>query len=272
MNPARPALRSMVEEVEDGGSAAAAAASFAGRSRHGSWIEWIGSGESSGSALAMVIVCAGGYWLMRMPPPPTEASLPLASTSTGAPPTPATTSIVATATNAADSAGVATEAAGVDGADTPAVVVVHVAGAVVAPGVYELPAGSRADRALAAAGGPVADADPNALNLAAPLVDGSRIYVPASRRGGSSDDGPRGRSGRRGWTGEQFGTAATGPIDVNQATAADLEELPGVGPATATAIVTERDRNGPFLSVDDLDRVPGIGPTKIEALRDLVTT
>jgi competence protein ComEA len=59
---------------------------------------------------------------------------------------------------------------------------------------------------------------------------------------------------------------------VNRATAGELDVLPGVGPATATAIVTERERNGPFLSVDDLERVPGIGPAKLDALRELVTT
>jgi competence protein ComEA len=62
------------------------------------------------------------------------------------------------------------------------------------------------------------------------------------------------------------------PVNVNVASAAELESLPGVGPATATAIVTERERNGPFLDVDDLDRVPGIGPAKLEALRGSVTT
>jgi competence protein ComEA len=62
------------------------------------------------------------------------------------------------------------------------------------------------------------------------------------------------------------------PIDVNTATPAELDELPGVGPATAAAIVTERERSGPFATVDDLDRVPGIGPAKLEALRDLVVT
>ena len=246
-----------------------------------SWTEWIGYGRIVGSALAMVIVCAGGYWLMRMPPPPTEASLPFASTSTAVPSAPAATSMVATATSAAVSSGGAMEVqvagvdrAGGDGAgvdaQTPMVVVVHVAGAVVAPGVYELPADSRTEQALIAAGGPVVDADPNALNLAAPLVDGSRIYVPVlgevvpptSVAAGAAVNGRANASG-----GEE-----TGPINVNQASAADLEELPGVGPATAAAIVSERDRNGPFLGVDDLDRVPGIGPTKIEALRDLVTT
>ena len=234
------------------------------------WTEWIGYGRIVGSALAMVIVCTGAYWLIRMPPAPTEASLPVASTSTAVRPTSEPTSIVATATSAgvpADGAAVAADAP-----STPMVVVVHVAGAVVTPGVYELPAGSRTERALAAANGPAVGADPNALNLAAPLVDGSRIYVPlvgevVPLTSVAANVTPAGDGGANG-----PGAAATAPINVNQASAADLEELPGVGPATATAIVTERDRNGPFLGVDDLDRVPGIGPTKIESLRDLVTT
>jgi competence protein ComEA len=66
--------------------------------------------------------------------------------------------------------------------------------------------------------------------------------------------------------------APAGPIDVNRATVAELDELPGVGPATATAIVAHRDEHGPFASVDDLEAVPGIGPAKLAAIRDLVTT
>ena len=116
-----------------------------------------------------------------------------------------------------------------------------------------------------AADGPLPDADPNSLNLAAPLSDGSRIYVPRV-----GEEVPPGVMAADAPTGSV--AVATTIVDVNEANAAALEELPGVGPATATAIVAERDRNGPFLSVDDLDRVPGIGPTKIEALRELVTT
>src|SRR5690606_40618425 len=66
-------------------------------------------------------------------------------------------------------------------------------------------------------------------------------------------------------------TRRSSDLDLNTATAEQLESLPGVGPSTAAAIVDDRDRNGPFASVDDLDRVPGIGPTKLAALRDLVT-
>jgi competence protein ComEA len=117
--------------------------------------------------------------------------------------------------------------------------------------------------AIVAAGGPTEIADWNALNLAAVVDDGVKVYVPhvgeevppSLTLPVSADAAP-----------------PTGPIDVNAATADELDALPGVGPATAGAIVTERDRNGPFVDVDDLDRVPGIGPAKLDALRGLVTT
>lgn len=140
---------------------------------------------------------------------------------------------------------------------------VHVAGAVIEPGVYELAGIARVRDAIVAAGGPRVDADWNALNLAALLADGVRIYVPM--------------------LGEEVApslllppvavsAAPAGPINVNIAGAAELEALPGVGPATAAAIIEERERNGPFLDVDDLDRVPGIGPAKLEALRGQAVT
>ena len=150
------------------------------------------------------------------------------------------------------------------GPSSPPVVLVHVAGAVVEPGVYELMGDARVRDAIVAAGGPTGAADWNALNLAATVADGVKVYVPV--------------------VGEEVPPSLTvvavptemgqpmGPIDVNVATAAELESLPGVGPATAAAIITERERNGPFVDVDDLDRVPGIGPAKLEALRGLVAT
>jgi competence protein ComEA len=205
------------------------------------WIEWFGLGRLAGAAVATLIVCAGAFWLLRSPVPATEASLPMASTSTSGPP---------------PDAGTTTSVA-VSGP-----VLVHIAGAVVVPGVYELEAGSRVRDAVAAAGGPTPLADANALNLAAIVADASRVYVPI--------------------VGESVPTEVTlptgaddpppGPVDVNRATVDELDELPGVGPATAAAIVTERERNGPFASIDDLDRVSGIGPAKLAALRDLVTT
>ena len=140
-------------------------------------------------------------------------------------------------------------------------VLVHVAGAVVEPGVYDLASGARVRDAVVAAGGPTDAADWNALNLAAVVSDASRVYVPVV-----GEDVPPGVLGASG------AAVGNGPVDVNRATVDELDQLPGVGPATATAIVTERDRNGPFVDVDDLGRVPGIGPAKLEALRDLVTT
>ena len=203
------------------------------------WIVWFGAGRVVAAGLATVIVCAGAYWLVRAPMPPAETSLPVASTG------------VAIAAGAPPSSVPATPAERV---------LVHVTGAVAEPGVYELMPGARVRDAVVAAGGPTVDADWNALNLAAVVGDASRVYVPAVGEEVPPDvlaasDAPTGG----------------GTIDVNRATVDEHDELPGVGPATATAIVTERDRNGPFVDVDDLDRVPGIGPAKLEALRDLVT-
>jgi competence protein ComEA len=144
----------------------------------------------------------------------------------------------------------------------PAVIVVHVAGAVAEPGVYELPAGSRVGAAIETAGGPSRRADPGALNLAAPLADGERVYVP---KVGETvpripvEDAPAGSA------------APAGPVDVNRATAEELDQLPGIGPTTAAAIVDHREENGPFASVDDLEAVRGIGPAKLDAIRGLVS-
>jgi competence protein ComEA len=219
------------------------------------WISWFGLGRLIGSAVAMVVVCAGAYWLVRTPPPPTEALLPRADTTSSAPQvapsgdppsasTPSSPSVVAT---------------------MPSIAVVHVAGAVATAGVYRVEAGARVDDAIRLAGGPTADADIDVVNLAAVVVDGSRIYVPHIGETIRPEVAPTGAGG--GVT-----TVAAGPVNVNVATVEELDQLPGVGPATAAAILTERERNGPFVSVDDLDRVPGIGPAKLDALRDLVTT
>ena len=144
-------------------------------------------------------------------------------------------------------------------------VVVHVAGAVVSPGVVHLSAGTRVTDALAAAGGLRAEADLERINLAAPLSDGSRLYVPAIDQQIVPQPVAGGVGGASGSGG---GTDA--PVDLNSATEAQLDELPGVGPATAAAIVAHRDANGRFVSVDELDEVRGIGPAKLEQLRDLV--
>jgi len=212
------------------------------------WIEWFGIGRLAAASIATVIVCAGGVWLVRTPPPATEASLPRAAT------TPASTALESTTV----------EASAATVPPTAAVVLVHVAGAVMQPGVYQLAGDARVRDAIVAAGGPTDLADWNTLNLAATIGDGAKVYVPVE-----GEDVP---PTQRPSPGSAGADRAGLPIDVNAAAATELELLPGIGPATATAIITERERHGPFLDVDDLDRVPGIGPAKLDALRDLVTT
>ena len=135
--------------------------------------------------------------------------------------------------------------------------VVHVAGAVRQPGVYRLRAGSRVADAVERAGGVRRRADLGAVNLAAELQDGRQVLVPLRARGG--------------------GAAAAGavtapgvPLDLNTATVEQLDELDGIGPATAQQIVAYREAHGGFGSVEELDQVPGIGETRLAALREKV--
>lgn len=142
--------------------------------------------------------------------------------------------------------------------DPAAPLLVHVVGQVATPGLVELPTGSRVADALDAAGGALPDADLTALNLAAPVQDGAQVRVPAP--------------GEQAPTPAQGSDAAAGLIDVNRASATELEQLPGVGPVLAARIVADREENGPFGSVDDLERVSGIGPSVLATLRDQATT
>lgn len=192
-----------------------------------------------GGAAAIAAVLAG-LWLTRPPAAPAEMSLPFASTTSTLAPTSPTSS-------------------------TTAVLVVHVAGAVLLPGVHELPAGSRVVDAIDAAGGLAAEADGARLNLAAALTDGERVYV---LRVGEDAPPPIPASSTAGAPGSTGSTS--GPIDLNTADEAALDNLPGVGPATAAAIVAHRTQIGRFTSVDQLLDVRGIGPAKLEAIRDLV--
>jgi competence protein ComEA len=132
--------------------------------------------------------------------------------------------------------------------------VVDVAGAVRRAGLYRLPAGSRIADAIALAGGATARAELDLVNLAAPLADGEQVLVPA--RGAAAPAGAP--------------SAPTAPVDLNSATAEQLDALPGIGPVTAQKIIDYRQAHGPFRSVDDLDAIPGIGPSRIEDLRGLV--
>ena len=142
------------------------------------------------------------------------------------------------------------------------IVVVHVAGAVTSPGVAELPAGSRVIDAVEAAGGALADADLDRLNLAAKLADGARVLVP--RIGEASTTEP-------GVTDPAIDDAEGGLVNLNTATIEQLEELPGIGPVLAAAILEERERRGGFTSVNELRDVRGIGEQRFADLRELVT-
>jgi len=213
------------------------------------WVVWFGAGRLIGGAATLVLAIGLGWWLLRPAPVPTEARLPYATPLVGS-----TTEVTGSATTVA-----------LGGTTTVAstTVVVHMAGAVVAPGVVELPVGARVAEGVTAVGGALVDADLAAVNLAAVLQDGEQVYVP--RVGEHPLPAAAVATG-------SVSSVPAGPVDVNRASASELDQLPGVGPATAAAIVAHRDANGPFGSVDDLEAVRGIGPTKVEALRGLVTT
>jgi competence protein ComEA len=145
-------------------------------------------------------------------------------------------------------------------------VTVHVAGAVAKPGVYDLGAGARVIDAIEAAGGGVPDADPNRLNLAAKLADGQRILVQRVGEAAPAGTSAGGSSGSGGDAADPSGL-----VNLNSATPAELEALPGIGPTLAEAIVAERERRGGFRSVNELRDVRGIGEKRFADLKDKVT-
>jgi competence protein ComEA len=138
-------------------------------------------------------------------------------------------------------------------------VAVHVAGRVRRPGLVRLPAGSRVQDAVRAAGGTTPGADLDAVNLARKLVDGEQVRIPARGQAATAAPPAGGPEGQ-----------PAGPLDLNTATAEQLDTLPGVGEVTAGRIVAYRTAH-PFTSVDELLEVPGIGQRRFEQLKDLVT-
>jgi competence protein ComEA len=137
-------------------------------------------------------------------------------------------------------------------------VTVHVAGAVVHPGVYRLRRGERVDDAVRRAGGPARRADLSAVNLAALVEDGRQVLVPVRAPAGSAP-------------GSAGGGGTPAKVNLNTATPEQLDTLSGVGPATAAKILAYREQHGGFGSVEELGDVPGIGEVRLEALRELVT-
>jgi competence protein ComEA len=159
---------------------------------------------------------------------------------------------------------------------SPVRIVVHAAGAITNPGVYVFDGGARVADLVSSAGGPTSDADIDRLNLAAPLNDGTRVYIPFRGKevpatvgvdGAPSAPSPGGPS----TPGSPGNTTPTGKLNLNTATAEQLDALPGVGPATAAAIIEHRTKIGRFRSITQLLDVPGIGEAKLAALRTRVS-
>jgi competence protein ComEA len=217
------------------------------------WWRWLGWKRLVVGVVALPVAAVVVWWFVQLPAPPIENFIPTATTSPSV---------------SSELPGYLPSDLLLDGADSQRGIeslriAVHVVGAVQQPGVYHLAAGSRGDDAVRLAGGATSQADLKQVNLAAVLVDGQQLWIP--------------RRGERIPNNSVPNTVPNAPrngvpalVDINQATVADLDRLPGVGPSTARAIVDHRMRNGPFASVDDLLAVRGIGPVKLAELRALV--
>lgn len=153
-----------------------------------------------------------------------------------------------------------------EGAAAAPLVVVHVDGAVAAPGVYELAEDARVNDAVAAAGGLLSEADTSTINLAAPVSDGAKVHIPTSDE---LSAGAQATSGDSGVGGVPTGAAPAVPslVNINTATSEELQGLSGVGEATAAAIIEDRQANGPFATPEDLMRVSGIGEKKFAKIK-----
>lgn len=217
---------------------------------------WRGDPRAGIALIAAVAVIAGVVWY-RVGVGGDDA--PARSRATPATTTPASGPAPVSADD-----GASPTSTGGTGAARGGQVVVHVAGAVARPGVVSLAGGSRVIDAVEAAGGGAPDADLDRLNLAAKLVDGQRVLV--QRVGEPTAPAVTGDAPSAPSAGEPGGL-----INVNAATQAQLEELPGIGPALASAIIAERDRRGGFRSVNELRDVRGIGEQRFADLRDRVT-
>ena len=196
---------------------------------------WWGWRRIVGSAAAALAVALVVYFAVRVEPPPIEDAIPMSGTTVTSPMPSISAALVLT---------------------------VHVGGEVVQPGVYSLPTGSRVVDAVEAAGGVTSKAHTDAINLAAPLVDSEQVIVPrkGSRVTRKPDQPTNGVAASR-----------NALVNVNKASTSELDELPGVGPATAKAIVDTRASKGPYGSAEDLLDVPGIGPAKLAQIRPLIT-
>ncbi len=217
-------------------------------------LKWFGVSRMIGTVLSVAFVGIAGWWLVQVPPPPPEANLSFASTTVAASPT---IGVSASSINT-----------------TPQIITVHVAGAVKNPGVYRLKYGSRINDGIVAAGGATSAANLDVINLATVLNEGEQIYVPKrgekphviTNRPQVGGAGGAGGAGGVAGAGGAANSAVPQLININLASVVELEQLPGVGPATAKAIVAYREKNGAFLKVEDLLKVRGIGPAKLSEI------
>ena len=216
-------------------------------------IKWFGLSRLIGSVLSLIAVALAGWWLLRVPPPPPEDSIPIASTAT-------TLSFAVSSPQKIELdtklfRELATE------------LTVHIAGAVKTPGVYQLHIGARINDGVVAAGGATSQADLDSVNLAMLLSEGEQIYIPKRNDKPHIIVQPRFTSSNN----LNSSNSATNnelqiSININTATAIELEQLAGVGPSTAKAIIEFRQKNGGFKTVEDLLNVRGIGPAKLSEI------
>ena len=229
------------------------------------FLKWYGPARAFATAGSVAVVCVGAWWLLRAPAPPLENSIPLVS--------------IASASDSSSSSVVgaipSTTLVGVRE------VVVHVAGAVNTPGVYRLKPTARVIDAVNAAGGVTASADTAAVNLALPLLDAEQVYIPTrsskkphttvavQRKLPTTPSSPSSTVAAA-IVGATESSVKSALVNINTATALELEALPSVGPSTAQAIVSFRTKNGPFGKAEDLLKVPGIGDGKLAAMKPFV--
>ena len=234
------------------------------------FLKWYGPARAFATAGSVAVVCVGAWWLLRAPAPPLENSIPLVS--------------IASASDSSSSSVVgaipSTTLAGV-GHVGAREVVVHVAGAVNAPGVYRLKPTARVIDAVNAAGGVTVSADTAAVNLALPLLDAEQVYIPTrsskkphttvavQRKLPTTPSAPSSTVAAA-IVGATESSVKSALVNINTATALELEALPSVGPSTAKAIVSFRTKNGPFGKAEDLLKVPGIGDGKLAAMKPFV--
>jgi competence protein ComEA len=149
---------------------------------------------------------------------------------------------------------------------TPAPMVVHVSGAVIKPGVYSLPSGSRVKDAIEKSGGLKIEADSNLINLAMLVEDGMQVWVPYQPVDEENTDTPMDLEGK-----PTPGGVATNKININTASQIELESLSGIGPVLAQAIIQYRLEKGPFNEIEEIQEVSGIGPVTFEKIKPFIS-